>query len=72
MFRFYIQIKVSDMNFVENIKSVPKYYGCGLQSDLHELITSPVSKNVYIDVAVQFDEGELIWTSKGSLQFKKI
>ena len=55
------------MSFVENFNiSVPKYYG--LQSELHELITSPVSKNVYIDVAVQFDEGELIWTSKGSLQ----
>ena len=55
------------MSFVESINSiVTKYYG--LQSELHELITSPVSKNVYIDVAVQFDKGELIWTSKGGFQ----
>ena len=37
-----------------------------LLEDLHDLITSPLSNNMFVDIAVQFDgdPGEPIWTSK--------
>ena len=37
--------------------------------DLHELIASPLSKKVYLDIAIQIDGGEPFWTSKLAVYF---